>query len=85
MFPKENLDCEFVNEEGSLELFILIKRTTPDNKKKKEKISVRETRYLELQRFIHARKLSGTLDETREQLMKQFISLEEKAQWEQRH
>ena len=34
MFPKEMLDCELANEENSLEIYLLIKKTTPEIRKK---------------------------------------------------
>ena len=58
MFPKEMLDLELVNEEGTQEIFLVIKKTNEEIKKKKEVKKVREERYLELQRFIHAKTLN---------------------------
>lgn len=69
MFPKELLDVELVSEENSLELYVLIKRTTQDLKAKKDNTKLREMRFTELQRFVHARKLSGSLESTREALL----------------
>jgi hypothetical protein len=36
MFPKDMLDCELVNEENSLEIYLLIRKTTPELRKKLE-------------------------------------------------
>jgi hypothetical protein len=36
MFPRDMLDCELVNEENSFEIYLLIKKTTPEIKRKKE-------------------------------------------------
>jgi len=48
MFPKEMIECELVNEENSLEIYLKIKKTTNEIKKKKEKMKAREERYMEL-------------------------------------
>ena len=48
MFPKELLDCELVNEENTLEIYILIKKTTPELRLKHEAQKVRGERYYEL-------------------------------------
>ena len=60
MFPKDMLDCELVNEENSLEVYMLIRKTTPELRKKMEAHKLRSERYLELQRFMHAKKLHGS-------------------------
>ena len=36
MFPKEMLDIEFVNEEGSQEIYLVVKKTNDQIKMKKE-------------------------------------------------
>ncbi len=48
MFPKEMLDCELINEENSLEIYMLIRKTTPELRKKLEEHKLRSERYLEL-------------------------------------
>lgn len=48
MFPKELLDCELVNEENTLEIYLEIKKTTAELRKKKEILKQREERYMEL-------------------------------------
>jgi hypothetical protein len=48
-----------INEENSLEIYLLIKKTTPELRKKSEEHKIRSERYLELQRFIHAKSLHG--------------------------
>ena len=48
MFPKEMIDCELVNEENSLEIYLLVKKTTPEIRKKQEIHKVRTERYMEL-------------------------------------
>lgn len=62
MFPKEMLDCEFLNEENTLEIYIKIKRTSKEIKAKQELLKEREQKYLELQRFVQAKRLTGTLE-----------------------
>ncbi len=84
MFPKEMIECELVNEENSLEIFLEIKKTTNEIKKKKEKMKAREERYMELQRFIHAKKLTGTFETAKEQLL-EMISKEDFEIWSKRN
>lgn len=69
MFPKEMLDCEMVNDESTMEMYLLIKKTNADLKKKKEVLKIREERYLELQRFIHSKRLHGDIQSAEEGLL----------------
>jgi predicted Zn-ribbon and HTH transcriptional regulator len=69
MFPKDLLDCELVNEENTLEIYLEIKRTTEAIRKKKEVLRVREARCKELQRFIQAKRLTGNLEGAKESLI----------------
>ena len=80
MFPKEMLDCELINEENSLEIYLLIRKTTPELRKKLEEHKLRSERYLELQRFIHAKSLHGQLDAAREEILS-LISGQDAAKW----
>jgi hypothetical protein len=68
MFPKDMLDCELVNEENSLEIYLQIKKTTPEIRAKRELQKIREDRYFELQRYIHSKSLHGQLDIAREEM-----------------
>ncbi len=63
MFPKDLLDVELAAEDGSQEIYLKISKTTMELRKKKELIKLREERYLELQRFIHSKALTGTNEE----------------------
>lgn len=72
MFPRDLLDCELVNEENSFEIYLLIKKTTPELRKKRELQKIREERYFELQKYIHSKSLHGQLDVAREE-MREFI------------
>ena len=73
MFPKELLDCELVNEENSTEIYLMIKKTTPELRVKQEKMKLREERYLELQRFVHSKKLTGSFEEAKEYLEQMLL------------
>ena len=80
MFPKETLDCELVNEDNSLEIYLLIKKTTPELRKRKQDLKAKELRFLELQRFVHAKKLTSTYENAKEQLLL-MINKEDMVSW----
>jgi hypothetical protein len=83
MFPRDMLDCELVNEENTLEMYVEIKRSSPELRKAQETHRVREQRLFELQRFVHGRKISGDF-ETTQRAMLEFISKEDK-EWVKKH
>jgi len=84
MFPKTLLDVELVAEDGSLEIYLKISKTTLELRKKKELLKVREERYLELQRYVHSKKLTGTLDGAREVLL-EMVSKDDHESWSKKH
>jgi hypothetical protein len=69
MFPKDLLDCELMHEENSLEIYLLIRKTTPEIRKKMQDHKIRSERYLELQRFIHSKSLHGQFDAARDEIL----------------
>jgi hypothetical protein len=42
MFPRELLDCELVTEDNTLEIYLEIRKTTEEIRKRKAELKVRE-------------------------------------------
>ena len=54
MFPKVLLDVEFIAEENSLEMYLLIRKTTEEIRMKQAKLKERQRNIDLFNKFIHA-------------------------------
>lgn len=57
MFPRDILECELSQDDISQDFFLVIRRTTAALKAKSAEEKDRELKYLELQKFLHAKNL----------------------------